>query len=88
MIDWRFERPLGSQAETGVGVNRNSFAGVDNDFCATLLAMASASVMRAVPRLPTPAIAIRTLSLAPAQPDAEAAVAAVTRKLRRFIDLF
>jgi two-component system phosphate regulon sensor histidine kinase PhoR len=40
MIDWRFERPLGSQAETGVGVNRNSFAGVDNDFCATLLAMA------------------------------------------------
>src|SRR6202162_1816377 len=40
MIDWRSELPLGSRAETGIGVKRNGFEGVGNDFCATLLAMA------------------------------------------------
>jgi two-component system phosphate regulon sensor histidine kinase PhoR len=40
MIGWRSELPLGSQAEPGSCVNRNSFAGADSDFCRTLLAMA------------------------------------------------
>ena len=37
MTNWR----RATQAETGIGVNGNDFAEADDDFCATLLAMAS-----------------------------------------------
>src|SRR6266851_6961564 len=41
MTNWRRELPLGGQAETGIGANRNGLAAAAGDFCATLLAMAS-----------------------------------------------
>ena len=37
MTNWR----RATQAETRIGVNGNDFAEADDDFCATLLAMAS-----------------------------------------------